>query len=114
MLRFVRCLACAVLCLGTCLPAACSDQGGSAEDGYRTFTDSRGRAVQARVVRAEGDQVTIQRRDGKRFTVPIATFSPADQESLRGLASAKAGTAKTATKKAAEAKPAGAGGRDWN
>ena len=114
MLRFVRCLAYAVLCLGICLPAACSGQGGSAEDGYRTFTDSRGRTVQARVLQVDGDQVTIQRRDGKRFTVPIATFSPADQEFLRGPASAKTDTAKTAKTKTAKAKPAGAGSRDWN
>ncbi len=114
MLRFVRCLAYAVLCLGICLPAACSGQGGSAEDNYRTFTDSRGRAIQARVLQVDGDQVTIQRRDGKRFTVPVASFSPADQEFLRRPASAKADTAKTDTAKTAKAKPAGAGSRDWN
>ena len=49
---------------------------------YRTFTDSRGREIQARVLRISGEQVTIQRRDGKRFTVAIATFSQADQDFL--------------------------------
>jgi len=114
MLRFVRCLACAVLPLVICLPAACSGQGGGDEGGYRTFTDSRGRTVQARVLQVDGDQVTIQRRDGKQFTVPIANLSSADQEFLRRPAAAKTETAKMATQKPATAKPAGTGSRDWN
>ena len=106
MLRFVRCVAYAVLSLGICLPAACSGQGGSAEGGYRTFTDSRGRAVQARVLQVDGDQVTIQRRDGKQFTVPITTFSPADQEFLRRPASAKTAL----RRRRAQSRPARAAG----
>ena len=94
MVRDARRAAFWALMLVTCLPAACSGQSGSGEEGYRTFTDSRGRAVEARVVRADGDQVTIQRRDGKRFTVPVSTFSPADQDFLRRPAKSTATGAK--------------------
>ena len=98
-----------VMVIAMCLPAACSGQNGSGEGEYRTFTDSRGRTVQARVVRVEGDQVTIQRRDGKQFTVPMATFSPADQEFLRRPAPAK-----TATRKTAKCQAGGVRSRDWD
>jgi outer membrane protein assembly factor BamB len=114
MAQYVRTVVFSAMLIAICLPAACSGQGDSAQDGYRTLTDSRGRAVQARVLQVDGDQVTIQRRDGKRFTVPIATLSSADQESLRRPASAKTDTAKTAKSKTAKAKPAGVGSRDWN
>lgn len=104
------CLGIAALICSVFLQASCTAQSREGEGGgYRTFTDSRGRTVEARVVRVDGDQVTIQRRDGKQFTVSIATFSSADQEFLRQPASAKTDTAKTA-----KAKPAGASGRDWN
>ncbi len=109
MRQFVRPVVCSVLVSVICLPAACSGQGGSGEAEYRTFTDNRGRTVEARVVRVDGDQVTIQRRDGKQFTVSVATFSPADQEFLRRSARAKSAAAKTAPAKRAEARS-----RDWN
>lgn len=54
--RDIRCVACAVVCLAISLPAACSCQGGSEKGEYRTFTDNRGRTVQARVLRVDGDE----------------------------------------------------------
>jgi len=80
----VRSTAYLALLLAICLPAACSAQSRSGQGEYREFTDSGGRTVQARVLRLDGDRVTIQRRDGRQFTVPISTFSQADQDFLRG------------------------------
>lgn len=98
MLRNLRGVVFPVLLLAICLPAACWGQRGGGEGGaYRRFTDTRGRTIHARVLQVDGQGVTIERRDGQQFTVPIATFSPADQRFLRGLG-----------------KPAAAGqGRDW-
>ncbi len=103
------CLAITALICGAFLQASCTAQSHEGEGGYRTFTDSRGRTVQARVLQVDGDQVTIERRDGKQFTVPITTFSTADQKFLRRPASATTDTPKTAG-----AKPAGAGSGNWN
>jgi len=83
MLRCVRRIALSALFLAICLPAACSGQSGGGGGGYRTFTDSRGRTVQARVLDVDGDEVTIERRDGKSFTLAISAFSQADQDFLR-------------------------------
>lgn len=51
----------------------------------RTLTAADGRAIEAEVLGFEGlDKVTIKRADtGKTFTLPIATFSEADQRALR-------------------------------
>ena len=89
MLQGVRRIVYLAVFLAACLPAACSAQGRNGQGEYRQFADSRGRAVQARVLRINGDKVTIERRDGKQFTVAIATFSQADQDFIRGLASRK-------------------------
>ena len=104
MLRYVRCVAYAVVFSAIFLPVACSCQGGSEQGEYRTFTDNRGRAIQAHVLRVDGDEVTIQRRDGKQFTVRVSTFSQADQDFLRRPVSAKT----------PGAKPAGVGSQDWD
>jgi len=84
--------------LAICLPAACSGQSGRGDGRYRTFTDSRGRTVQARVLDVDGDKVTIERRDGKSFTLAISAFSQADQDFLR---------------RPVRPEPAAATGRDW-
>lgn len=49
----------------------------------RTWTDTNGRTIEARMLRATADQVTIQRSDGARFTIPLDTLSSADQEWVR-------------------------------
>ncbi|MDY0170951.1 MAG: PQQ-binding-like beta-propeller repeat protein, partial [Thermoguttaceae bacterium] len=87
MLHNLRGVVFPVLLLAICLPAACRGQRGGGESGaFRRFTDTRGRTIHARVLQVDGEEVTIERRDGQQFTVPIATFSPADQRFLRGLA----------------------------
>lgn len=48
-------------------------------DEFHQFTDTKGRKLEAKVVGLEGDQVTIERRDGKSFTVARTIFSAADQ-----------------------------------
>jgi outer membrane protein assembly factor BamB len=66
--------------------ASCSAQPPRDSTEYREFKDRQGRTVVARVVNASGDQVTIQRRDGRKFTVDVSIFSPADQAYLETLA----------------------------
>jgi outer membrane protein assembly factor BamB len=67
------------------LQASCTAQSRDGQGEYRTFTDSRGRSIQARALEVHGDQVTLQRSDGRQFTVTISAFSEADQAYLRGL-----------------------------
>ena len=58
----------------------------------REFTDQQGRKLDAEVVAAAGGQVSLKRAaDGRVFTVPVTTFSAADQEFLKewGLANQK-------------------------
>lgn len=47
--------------------------------GMRSFKDAKGRVIEAEIVFTVNDMVTIKRRDGKKFTVPISTFSESDQ-----------------------------------
>lgn len=49
----------------------------------RTFTDTQGRKLEAEVVAVQQGQVRIRRADGKEFTLPVATFIPADQAYLQ-------------------------------
>jgi hypothetical protein len=47
---------------------------------FRQWTDANGRSITARIVDApNADSVKIEREDGRVFTVPIKTFSAADQ-----------------------------------
>ncbi|MEZ5385211.1 MAG: hypothetical protein R3F13_06830 [Prosthecobacter sp.] len=47
----------------------------------REFTDPQGRKLEAEITAAGGGQVTMKRAsDGVVFTVPVTTFSPADQK----------------------------------
>lgn len=46
----------------------------------RQWTDTNGRVMTARLLEAPAaDSVKIEREDGRVFTVPLKTFSPADQ-----------------------------------
>lgn len=45
----------------------------------RTWTDTKGRTMQAELIGKTPDTVTIRRSDGMEFTVPITTFSTADR-----------------------------------
>lgn len=49
----------------------------------RTFTDSKGRVMEAEIVSVSGANVTIKRTDGQTFTVPAATFSALDQAFIK-------------------------------
>jgi outer membrane protein assembly factor BamB len=90
MLLYVRCLVLCATFLATTFPTAYSSRGGDERGEYRQFTDSRNRVVQARVLRVSGDEVTIERRDGRQFTLPISTLSQADQDFIRNSAGHKA------------------------
>lgn len=52
-------------------------------DTFRTFTDSQGREMSAKVTRVSGDEVSIQRKDGLSTRVPINVFSQVDQDYIR-------------------------------
>ena len=56
--------------------------GGSSEgaqEPLRIFTNKAGRKLEARIVGSEGRKVTIARKDGKTFTIPISSLSEDDQ-----------------------------------
>ena len=58
-----------------------SHSGSAAESGeMRSFTDVQGRSIEAALTAVSGENVTIQRADGRTFTLPSAGFSEADQE----------------------------------
>ncbi len=52
----------------------------------RTWTDSRGRTIEARLVAVRGDVVVLERPDGRRTEVQRATLSPVDQVYVRDTA----------------------------
>ena len=61
-----------------------------AGSGYaRTFTDDKGRKIEAEIIDVDGADVTIE-TGGKKFTLPIARFSAADQEFVRKWVAEKA------------------------
>ncbi|MBK8038446.1 MAG: DUF1080 domain-containing protein [Verrucomicrobiaceae bacterium] len=53
------------------------------EPEFRTFTDSRGRQIQASLIRVQKDDVTLKTEDGKEHTFKAATLSAADIEYLK-------------------------------
>lgn len=61
---------------------------------YRTFTNTAGKSIEARVEKIEGGQVTIVLRTGKQFTIPASSLSQGDQEYLSAW---KPGTAPTSS-----------------
>lgn len=50
---------------------------------FRTFTNASGRTIEASVKTLDGGQVTIAMKDGREFTIPVATLSAADQAYLK-------------------------------
>ena len=85
MVNGIRYLVFMAMLLSVVIHASCSAQTSSGPSEYREFKDSRGRPIQARVLDASDDKVTIQRTDGRKFTVNISAFSQADQDYIRGL-----------------------------
>lgn len=88
-LVMIRHVVLAVMLLSVLVHASCAAQTSGEQDGYRDFKDQRGRTIQARVLRVSGDEVTIERSDGRQFTVSVSIFSQADQDFIRSLASGR-------------------------
>jgi hypothetical protein len=59
----------------------------SAEEAVRTWTDLKGRTMEARFIKFTGDKMVIKRADGRSFTVSSAIFSPEDRKYLSDLKS---------------------------
>jgi hypothetical protein len=76
----LKLLACLVTLQLTCgLPLQAADP-----QPFRQWTDAQGRAITARLVEASSaDSVKIEREDGRVFTVPLKTFSSADQSYVK-------------------------------
>ena len=56
---------------------------------YRQWTDPSGRTMTARYVETVGnDTIKIERQDGQVFTVPLKSFSAADQAYVKSLTAA--------------------------
>jgi outer membrane protein assembly factor BamB len=73
----------AVLCTFVLALAATVAWTQESDSSFREFYDQQGRRVEARVVAANAKQVTIERRDGKRFTFGLSILSKPDQEYVR-------------------------------
>lgn len=76
----LKLLACLVTLQFTCgLPLQAADP-----QDFRQWTDAKGRTMLARLVETpDKDSVKIERQDGRVFTVPVATFSAADQDYVK-------------------------------
>ncbi len=57
---------------------------------FRTFKNSQGVEIRARLLAVENGQATIIRQDGTKFTVPVTAFSAEDQKFLADAGSAMA------------------------
>lgn len=57
----------------------------------RTFTDDKGRKIEAELLSVDGSEVTLN-KGGRKFTLPVTRFSQADQKFIREWASSKATT----------------------
>jgi hypothetical protein len=53
------------------------------QEPLRTFTNKSGKKIEARIVSSEGSKVTIARKDGKSFTIPLSSLSEADQNYIQ-------------------------------
>jgi formylglycine-generating enzyme required for sulfatase activity len=57
----------------------------SGAEPVRTWTDLKGRSMEASFIKYSGDKIVIKRKDGRVFTVSPALFSAADQKYLADL-----------------------------
>ena len=57
----------------------------SGAEPVRTWTDLKGRKMEASFIKYSGDKIVIKRKDGKSFTVSPTIFSAADQKYLADL-----------------------------
>jgi hypothetical protein len=51
-----------------------------ADDGYRVWTDVRGREVTARMAGVDGDSIILELKDGRKVPYPLAQLSDADRQ----------------------------------
>ena len=74
--------------------------------GARTFTDTKGRTLEAEIQKVEGTGVTLRKADGQVAFVPLALLSAADQEFVKAWKPAGAGAeSKPAATPAEDVKP---------
>lgn len=66
-------------------------------DEFRTFTNSSGRSIRAKVLAVSGDKASIALESGQAFEVPVASLSAADQRYLREWKPSGAPSAAAAT-----------------
>ena len=74
------------------------------EEEFRTFTDTQGRTIDARILTVNDDQVQIERNDRQRFTLPVAMFTERDRAFIEAWAKSNALKAQTAFTLGATAK----------
>lgn len=87
MKRFCR--ASILLLLGLALTTAQAQE-------YRTFTNTAGKSIRARLLSASGTQAVIAMESGQQFTLPLASLSAGDQEYVKqASATVPAAAAKT-------------------
>jgi formylglycine-generating enzyme required for sulfatase activity len=55
----------------------------TAKEPLRTWTSSDGRTLEARYLEMVGSKIRIENASGRKFTVPLTGFSPADQEYVK-------------------------------
>lgn len=92
MYSYVRSMAMTLMLAGAAMAQAPGDAATSgaanALSAPRTWTDSTGQyKVQAKVVKFEDGQVTLEKADGRVITLPLARLSEADQALLRASTS---------------------------
>ncbi|MCC5843866.1 MAG: hypothetical protein JJU05_06400 [Verrucomicrobia bacterium] len=61
-----------------------AQQAAPSQQALRTWTSADGRTIDARMLHADANQVTIQRDDGMQFSIPLTSLSQADQDWVRG------------------------------
>ena len=64
-----------------CLPLCLLQNAFSSE--FRTFTDTKGRQMEAKITRVSGDDIHIKRKDGMETRVKLSVFSETDQEYVK-------------------------------
>ena len=85
--RGVRCVGVTAALMAACL---CMPGFG------RTWTDSRGRKLEAELVSFDGKRVTLKISEGKTTAVPLTNFSVQDQEFVKKTYGSKTGSAPAA------------------
>lgn len=54
----------------------------------RTFTNAQGKSIQAKLLGVSGANATIEMANGQKFSLPIASFSAADQQYIKSAPAA--------------------------